>query len=123
MGSLKFFKATVDQYGQGTARMCCQWASLESHRIDIKLFKIGDVGDKFYIILHGYVGVSLTFKAKKSDGGDYFDKEVSVLGPGDSFGELALMNDTPRTANLYCKSDVHFAILTRNHYKDILSSD
>jgi CRP-like cAMP-binding protein len=37
--------------------------------------------------------------------------EVSKLKSGDTFGELALLNDKPRAATITCITDCHFAIL------------
>ncbi|MEJ1438051.1 MAG: SUMF1/EgtB/PvdO family nonheme iron enzyme [Candidatus Sedimenticola sp. (ex Thyasira tokunagai)] len=49
----------------------------------------GDEGDYFYLIHKGECLVSLS-----EDGGE--SKEVARLGPGDSFGEDALLSDKPR---------------------------
>lgn len=37
--------------------------------------------------------------------------EVSKLKSGDTFGELALINDKPRAATITCITDCHFATL------------
>jgi MFS family permease len=48
----------------------------------------GALGDKFYLIQHGAFGVSVD------------DREVRRLGPGDAFGETALLRQVRRTATV-----------------------
>jgi MFS family permease len=52
-----------------------------------QLFRLGDSGDRFWIIASGEMAMI------KPDG------ESVLLGPGDSFGEIALLRDVPRTAS------------------------
>ncbi len=50
----------------------------------------------------------------------YFNKEVGVLKPGTQFGELALINDAPRAATIYCMQESIFAIIERAEYERVL---
>ncbi|KAL4492929.1 hypothetical protein ABPG72_020708 [Tetrahymena utriculariae] len=47
---------------------------------------------------------------------------VNQLKAGQSFGELALLNDAPRMANVVCNSICHFAVLNKNHFKEAIAS-
>lgn len=50
-------------------------------------------------------------------------KEVAELKSGMSFGELALMENQPRSATVICKSQsVYFAILDRKDFKKTYSN-
>ena len=40
--------------------------------------------------------------------------------PGDYFGELALLKDEPRAANVFAKSDIKFIYLDRKSFKRLL---
>lgn len=42
--------------------------------------------------------------------------EVKILGPGNSFGELALINDKPRAATIHAVNECYFAVIGRNDY-------
>jgi hypothetical protein len=53
----------------------------------------GDAGDAFYVIADGAFTVVRDGRA------------VTTYGPGDSFGEIALMYDCPRAATVKCKSE------------------
>lgn len=56
------------------------------------LFRIGDLGAHFYIILKGAVSISINLP-NQNDSTKYELKEVNILNQGASFGELALIND------------------------------
>ena len=48
-------------------------------------------------------------------------QELKVLTSGDSFGELALLNNQPRSASAKCKEKSYLAVLSQKDYKKILS--
>ncbi|MFZ4720599.1 MAG: MFS transporter [Ilumatobacteraceae bacterium] len=68
------------------------------------VFHEGDAGDRFYVIEHG------TFDVIK--GGVV----VNHLGPGDSFGEIALIRDVPRTATVVAATDASLRAVDRRHF-------
>lgn len=71
----------------------------------------GDPGHGFYLIVHGEAEV-------KRDG-----RTIRTLGPGDYFGELALVRETPRTATVVAKEPTTCLALTRWDFKGILDAN
>ena len=73
-----------------------------------KLFKHGDIGNCLYVVLKGTVALTQGSKTLK---------RASV---GDSFGELALINDEPRQATATAEDDVSVYTLDRVNFTGIL---
>ena len=68
------------------------------YRAGEPVFYQGDPGLGMYIVQEGEV--SITIMGKDSN-----ERELAVLGDGDFFGELALLDESPRSANAVCKAE------------------
>lgn len=73
------------------------------------LTREGQSGSEFFVIIEGEVSVV-------KDG-----EEIRALGPGDFFGEIALLEDTPRTATVTAKTPLRFFVLTRQAFRSLLA--
>ncbi len=63
-------------------------------------------GDYMYVIREGHVKVT-----KLS--GDGREKILELLGPGDFFGEMSLLDDAPRSASVKSLTETHILALSR----------
>jgi len=70
----------------------------------------GDAGDRFYVIERGSVEVV-------ADG-----RIVATLGPGDYFGEIALLRDVPRTATVTALEETRLLSLERHQFLAAVTS-
>jgi len=70
------------------------------------VFHASDTGDRLYVIVTGRVSVQLTNRE-----GD--TTILALLGPGDCFGELAVLLDGVRTASVVALEDLEAVTLSR----------
>lgn len=75
-----------------------------------ELIAQGHAGDAFYVLLEGSAVV-------RRNG-----RKVGELGPGDYFGELALLDPAPRNADVVAVTDVQVARLDARSFRTMLRS-
>ena len=90
--------------------------AFESRSIGAGTFVIkqGEAGEHFYVVESGILEIFV----KGKDGEP--QRVGNALGPGSSFGELALMYNTPRAASIKANSDCVIWEIDRNSYRGIL---
>lgn len=77
------------------------------------LMNEGDETDSLYVITSGKVKVFVS---------DENGKEIilNILGPGEYFGELALLDDSPRSASVMTLEDSRFSVISRSDFQQCL---
>jgi CRP/FNR family transcriptional regulator, cyclic AMP receptor protein len=71
------------------------------------LCKVGESGGDFFIILEGKAEVDA-------------DRGSGALGPGDFFGEIALIDNGPRTATVRSATPMRMLVLGHAQFRDVL---
>jgi rhodanese-related sulfurtransferase len=79
------------------------------------IFRQGDPGDSFYIVHSGKIRVY----RKDKDG---METDLSILRPGDSFGEMALLTGEPRSANVEAVEESRLTVLSKDEFDRILKN-
>jgi serine phosphatase RsbU (regulator of sigma subunit) len=78
------------------------------------LFREGDQGDRFYIVIQGEIEVFKRFE----DGGE---QVIAVRGPGEYVGEMSLLNESGlRTASARARGDSEALVMTRADFDTLL---
>ena len=71
------------------------------------LFKEGDAGDKLYIVVEGKLKLG-------TSSGDGRENLLSILGPGEMFGELSVFDPGPRTSTATAVTDTRLLALAHD---------
>lgn len=77
------------------------------------IVEIGDPGRSLYLLLDGQVQV--VYPSRNSD------FELARLGPGDFFGEMALLNDKPRSATVRALTPVDLLVLDKEDFRRVVT--
>jgi CRP-like cAMP-binding protein len=70
----------------------------------------GRIGLEFFLIVTGTASVTRS------------GKKVATLGPGDHFGELALLDRRPRSASVVSETDMDVLVLSQRQFNGLLES-
>jgi CRP-like cAMP-binding protein len=87
-----------------------------SYTKDAAIFKEGDPGDRCYIITAGSVRISKFIP-------NIGEEALAVLKPGDYFGEMALVDNFPRSANAIANEDSVVFGINKTELDKILIED
>ena len=68
----------------------------------------GTPGRQFFVLIEG--------EATVTQG----DREINRMGPGDFFGEIALVKDEPRTASVVAETPVRTLVITARSFRTLL---
>jgi CRP/FNR family cyclic AMP-dependent transcriptional regulator len=89
---------------------------IEAHSRGSRIFEEGATGDKVYIILEGSVRISRQVPGMG-------EEALAVLKTGDYFGEMALIDDFPRSADAVAHERCRTFVITKEKLADLLFVD
>lgn len=88
-------------------------AGEEEHKRNEKIFRHGDPGEKLYLILEGKVRISREIPGMG-------EEALAVLGKGQIFGEMALLDEGPRSADAIAHETCRVLTVPRDGFDDLL---
>ena len=86
---------------------------LRTFRADEVIFSAGDPGDGFYVVESGSVRISAAV-------GQAEPRTLAMIGAGDFFGEMAIVDDEPRSATATAETPVRAFFLRRDTLLELL---
>jgi signal transduction histidine kinase len=112
LGKLSFFKDLGAEDLEKVASLCRE----ESFTAGDAVFTEGTPADKLYIIREGTVEVWKDYAAAERD-------LLALHGPGHLFGEMALIDDLPRSATVIARGPVRALSIGRGDFHRIISAN
>ena len=77
------------------------------------VFRQGDAGDQLYVITNGKVRISRTTPGSG-------EEALAILGVGSSFGEMAIIEETERSADAIVHEDCTLLAIGKDSFEDLL---
>ena len=109
----------VELFGELDPDQLAKVASLTQVRKvprDTTIFSAGDPADAVFVVASGKVKIVVT----STDGKEFI---LTVLGAGQVFGEMALLESAPRSASVITDTAVELLVLQRIDFEHLLASD
>jgi CRP/FNR family cyclic AMP-dependent transcriptional regulator len=78
------------------------------------LFREGEPGNQMYVVHHGRV--TITKKVGE------VEKILTTLGPGEFLGEMAILNNRPRSATATCADDCQLLVIDAKTFEAMIRS-
>ena len=100
---------------EATHELCDLLENLDC-KADAVLFRAGDEGDAMYLIEEGKVRICVRAK-------DGHEVTLTELHRGDFFGEMALLDGKPRSADARVAENARLAVLSREHFLSFVRSN
>lgn len=88
----------------------------EQHPYGATIFAEGDLGDKFYLITDGAVRISRIVPGMG-------EEALAILRNGAYFGEMSLIDDSPRSAHALVHEKCKLFVITKRDLEDLLFVD
>ncbi len=82
------------------------------------VFREGDAGDALYIVTEGAVSA-----IKEIDRDKGLEKVIATMGAGNFFGEMALLDDQPRSATIRAAGTASLLMIKRDEFTALLQED
>lgn len=77
------------------------------------VFREGDIGDAFYLIVTGSVRISTLVPGVG-------EEALTILSEGEYFGEMALIDDAPRSASAIANDDGMLLYIGKDDFRNLL---
>ena len=93
--------------------LIAQVTAEETHGTGTRIFQYGDPGDKLFVIVEGKVRISREVSGLG-------EEALAVLGAGEVFGEMALLDESSRSADARAHERCRLLVIPKDDFDDLL---
>lgn len=111
-GKIKFFAAM----NMGLLEKILNRITLYQYDSGEKVCRQGDPGDTFFVVGEGRLKVSVREAF-------FLSRTLAHFGPGDCFGEMALLDRAPRSATVVCEEPSKIFVLMAAQFDQVLAEN
>jgi len=104
-----FFSALGNEAIAQIAALCTSRSLADGETLFVK----GDPGDALYGVRRGQIVIATTLSSGRQ-------LTLNILGPGDVFGEIALLDGRPRSADAVASGQVELFTIRRSDFQNLL---
>jgi CRP-like cAMP-binding protein len=97
-------------------RRLARLSNVVSFKRNDHVFREGDTGDSFFLVLDGAVRISRQVPGMG-------EEALAILRPGSGFGEMALIDEAPRSADAIAHERCKLLVLRKEDLEDLLFVD
>jgi len=90
-------------------------AKTRVYKVREEIVTKGDPATEFFVLLRGRAKVS-------AQGADGADTTINVMGPGEVFGEIGILDGQPRSATVTTLDECEIAVVDMHAFHDLLAS-
>jgi CRP/FNR family cyclic AMP-dependent transcriptional regulator len=101
-----------EELGSDDLRWIADFTEVRSYAAGENILEIGEAGRSLFILTSGTVQVLHPLEPESH--------QLARLGPGDFLGEMALLNDAPRSATVKAAGAVEALVLSRTEFRRLL---
>lgn len=112
IGKIKIFAGLPPPYLRRIADIGLE----EEHGVGAPIFAEGDRGDKLYLIVSGAVRISRIVPGMG-------EEALAILGPGDHFGEMSMIDESPRSAHAFVHERCRLFVIRKEDLEDLIFVD
>jgi len=87
------------------------------------IFSENEEGDAMYLIRKGKIRITKTFLRGDNLLGEKLEKELVILGKGDFFGEMSLLNQEPRAAAAKALEECELLVINRPTFENMIKTN
>lgn len=111
LGRSRLFAYLTDEDLGGIARV----VEMRKYGMGRPIFSEGAQGEELYIVESGRVAISKLVKGN-------IEQVLAHMGPGDYFGEMALLEHIPRTASASAEEDTVLMVIAKKDFIGLMES-